>query len=76
MGIIWGQGEAFIKKNLFLAGETAAAAALSLVFVLLQVGRCQIRDTSANLHVFARPRMCACAPACIRAQVYDPACSD
>lgn len=38
--------------------RTAAAAALSLVFVLLQVGRCQIRDTSANLHVFARSRMC------------------
>jgi len=42
------------------------AAALSLVFVPLQVGRCQIQDTSANLHVFTHPRVRVCVHASVR----------
>lgn len=38
---------------------------LPQVFVLLQVGRCQIRDASANQHV-SRPSVCACVRAYAR----------
>lgn len=54
-------------ENLVFSWRTVrTAAALSLVFVLLQVGRCQIRDTSANLHVFTHPRVRVCVRASMR----------